>query len=121
MIIHFLTNYVNKQKIVAQTCVYNRDVEAVYLQTASASTPIASDGRCSEWQMLSCSPERYSVYTIQIWLTETESALTAGHLTISSWAVAKVLFKMGRCASSAHRQQVPKAQHSPTEQRRPQC
>ena len=34
------------------------------------------------WQMLSRSPERYSVYAIQIWLTETESASTARHLTM---------------------------------------
>ena len=30
-------------------------------------------------------------------------------------------FQDGRCASSAHRQQVPKAQQSPTEHRRPHC
>ena len=35
--------------------------------------------------------------------------------------MANVLFKTERCASSAHRQQVPKAKHSPTKHRRPHC
>ena len=35
--------------------------------------------------------------------------------------MANVLFRTGRCASSTHRQQVPKAQHSPTVHRRPHC
>ena len=49
----------------------------------------------SVWQMLSCSQERYSVYPIQIWLTETESALTAGHLTMFKLGSGKRPFQDG--------------------------
>ena len=45
--------------------------------------------------MLSRSPERYSVYAIQIWLTETESALTAGHLTMFKLGNGKRPFQDG--------------------------
>ena len=45
--------------------------------------------------MLSRSPERYSVYAIQIWLTETESALTAGHLTMFKLGSGKRPFQDG--------------------------
>ena len=74
--------------------------------------------------MHSHSLERYSVYAILIWLTDTESALTAGHLTMFKLGNGKRPFQEGalrNCASSAHRHQVPKAQHSPTEHRRPHC
>ena len=46
-------------------------------------------------QMLSRSPGRYSVYAIQIWLTETESALTAGHLTMFKLGSGKRPFQDG--------------------------
>ena len=90
----------------------------------AAFAPGARHERGSGWQMLSCSPERYSIYAIQIWLTETESALTAGHLTMFKLGNGKRPFQ-----GDAHLwrrviflpAQVPKAQHSPTEHRRPHC
>ena len=61
----------------------------------SKKVRVVGSTQTSGWQMLSRSPERYSVHPIQIWLTETESALTAGHLTMFKLGNGKRPFQDG--------------------------